>query len=266
MLEDVLYSRRGQIMLPFVFFIFFLFLVMNMLVELLNISRERVNLQRAADAGALAMATFQARALNSVTDKNFILKYPSGDRTVVANTPPQAGDPLPGINTVSEDKYTFSSRSVFEYYMKVMGLHQTMQEQFVDLYGKLVPKIAIDYITRNLSEEGKENIQAPALYSETFDFQRIPMSVKYVDWDADASGSTLSDSIMVPSYMIGGNRLYRTAVDLEQKYSFFGQDLTLKASASAEVIPKGRVWSDCANSDPVEDDISPVYDARMINR
>jgi len=231
----MLYTSRGQIVIAFVGMIMAIVLFLLLIVNVSTLSRERIRLQTAADARALAMATFQARALNAITDRNFILKYPSGDQKKQMD--PKSGFSFPGIDVVANGLFIFPSKTDFEKYVKVIAPYQRQQDKFLELYTKLIPRIGETYLKKNDAKAVATD--TPIIVS--FDIKREEITVLYIDWQrGDPEGKA---NELIDGWMKREEKLLYSFTEIQKKIKVWGESFDYKTTAMATVIPfSGKLW------------------------
>lgn len=228
------HTSRGQIVIAFVGMIMALVLFMLLIVNVSTLSRERIRMQTAADASALAMATFQARALNAIADRNFILKYPSGDPK--KQWDPQSAFSFPGIDVIAEGLFIFPSKTDFEKYVKVITPYQRQQEKFFELYAKLIPTIGETYIKKNDTKALKDTFTIIP-----FDIKQQQITVLYLDWER--GGPEGKANQLIDGWMIGGENFLYSFVQLKKTVEVWGETFNYKTTAMGAVIPfSGKLW------------------------
>lgn len=232
-------NNSGQIMLVFAFVAMAMFMFLLLVVYVSQLSRERIRLQTAADASALAMASFQARALNAIADRNFTLKYPSGDPQRRYGNPSPGDFSFPGIDQIDENMYLFSSKQQFLDVTRQFRLYQQQQDKFYILYSKLIPEIGKEYLKKNDSDASLVEVIQPSLQ-----FNRQTVTVKYIDW-SDVTGKKIERRESIDAWMENRNTYLYTFVRAAKEVTVWGQTFTFQVTALAEVVRNsGEVWPD----------------------
>jgi hypothetical protein len=242
-------NNNGQVILAFAFMIMVIFSFLFFIVQLSKLSRERLRIQIAADSAALGMATFQARALNAVADRNYILKYPSGNKDLRYGNTGESSYSFPGMDQIDATQYEFPSKTLFHSYMELMAPYIEQQDSFMELYERIIPRIGEDYIKRNDKDAFLYEYVVPS-----FDFRREKITVKYIDWEQNIGGSKMGMNELVDGWINVPDRYIYSYVRVGKKIAIWGNYFLFDAVALGEVVPKsGELWPDP----------KPTYKARL---
>ena len=231
-------NKNGQILFMFVFAVLVIFAFLTLIMNISKLSSAKIKLQKAADAAALAMATYQARCFNAVADKNFILKYPSGDKNKIYDKTNKSSYSFPGVDQISVyDGYEFISESEYENYLRVITPHQDQQDRFIRIYEKMIPKLAEDYAGKNDKDATVYDYSLP-----NFKFTREKVKIKYRDWRKSIGGKyELRDEL--ETAMNHTNNYSYSMVRLNKTINIWKNEFKLQAVALAEVVKdKAQLW------------------------
>jgi hypothetical protein len=232
--------KKGQILFMFVFSVMVIIGFMTLLVNISKVSIARLKLQKAADASALTLATYQARALNAVADKNFILKYPSGDKKKVYIKNSDTGYSFPGIHQVDvSEGFEFSFKSDYENFLNITTPHIEQQNMFINIYEKLLPKIVEEYTSKN---DKDATIYDKAI--SPFTFKRENVRVKYREWEKSV-GKNVEYRKDIDAWMVDtGNYLY-SLIKLRKNYEIWDTNFNMEAVGLGEVVRDvGELWEE----------------------
>lgn len=246
--------ERGQVLVSFPLLILLLFSFLSLVFLFWKVTYEKMRLQAAADASALAMSTFQARALNIIADLNYQLKYPSGDPKRV-----YPDYSFPGIDQCSPPDYTFPSETVLVGnpsahppevgYLQLIALKQRAQDNFIELYLQLVPALGGKYLQENEPESEVMDSQITPL-----EFKREKVTVRYRDFKADPTGSTIRYLDDIDGWMESRQIYHFAELTVSKQLEILGYPFFLQAKARAEVVlDSGQLWPDP----------SPTFEARL---
>jgi hypothetical protein len=237
--------KKGQILFMFVFSVLVIFGFLTLAINISKLSIARLKLQKAADSAALALATYQARCFNAVADKNFILKYPSGDKEKVYISPTQ-GYSFPGIHQVdmstgfifiSEAEYLGDEKNPG--FLQIIDPHIEQQDNFINIYEKLLPRIVDDYVKKN-----DTNATINEYRSSKFSFKRETVDIKYRDLRS-GSGNTIVMKKDVPAWMTDSSNYTYSIVKLKKVYKIWNMVFNMQAIALGEVVKnRGQIWEE----------------------
>ncbi len=233
-------NKNGQIIFMFVFSVLAVFAFITLIINVSKLSVAKIKLQKAADSIALTMATYQARCFNAISDKNFILKFPSGKKTETFKKDDPDSFSFPGIDQISMyDGYEFISESEFQNYLKIITPHQNQQDKFVSIYQQMIPRLKDDLIAKNDKD-------AKVLESQMsqFNFRRENVRIKYRDW-IHSSGSRAEIRVNVDAWMVHPNSYVYSMVTLNKIVTLWNKTFNLQAIALGEVVNVGaELWPD----------------------
>lgn len=233
-------SKNGQILFMFLFSVLVIFTFFTLITNVSKLSVAKMQLQKAADAAALAMSTYQARAFNAISDKNYILKYPSGDETNVYKAGDKTGFSMPGVDKAGVDNgFEFISESDFEGYLKMLTPHQAQQDSYVRIYQKLIPKLAEDYSAKN--DDNAKVIDAPFTL---FAFKREKIKVRVRDW-INSTGGQYNYRENIDAWMTHPTTYSYSLVKLHKAINLWNISFDLEAVALGEVVMQSsQIWPD----------------------
>lgn len=225
--------KNGQVLFMFVSSVIVIFTFLTLIMNITKISIAKIRLQKAADAAALAMATYQARCFNAISDKNFILKYPSGDKNTIY---PKYS--FPGVDKISVyEGYEFISESEFENYLRIITPHQNQQERFIKIYEKMIPKLAEDYTDKN-----DKDAVVYDYTSTDFKFRRETAKIKYRDWQKSIGGKYELRDELETALNHSLNYSF-SIVKLNKTVNIWNNQFKFQAVALADVVKDtGQLW------------------------
>ncbi|MCP4481386.1 MAG: hypothetical protein GY817_00970 [bacterium] len=233
--------QRGQIMYMFLFVFTAMMTFAYLMINLTELSIAKVKLQKAVDAAALAIATYQARAFNAIADKNYILKYPSGDKNIVFPDYHQSGIDLLDRSTPHTFAGTVDYQSYFGGggYIGVLPLHQNQQDKFASIYANLLPKLAENFILKNDKDA--------LLFDQQFtplDFRRQYINIQYKN--TTEVGKVFEKLVLldhIPAWMTHADHYTYSIVVLQKELELWGESFIFEAVALGEMTRKdASVW------------------------
>ncbi len=256
-------NKKAQIALMFAFSILTIIGMVELVINISKLSIARLKLQKAVDAAALAVATMQARCFNAVADKNFILKYPSGDRQVSFKTR-TLGYSFPGIHQIDARKgFIFNSyKELFGEgktqevggYLNIITPHIELQDKFVSVFSRLVNQIGVEYLNKNDKEA-----KIVAYKISPFKFVREYVDLKYRDIAKTQEINRIRFQNHVSAWMIDKSRYMYAIIEAKKNVKIAKQDFTFRAVALGDVSKeKGVIWGSNDNEDPKPEFISKL--------
>lgn len=248
-------NKKAQIALMFVLSILTMIGMVELVVNISKLSIARLKLQKAVDAAALAIATMQARCFNAVADKNFILKYPSGDKQKYFKTRNE-GYSFPGIHQVDYTKgFVFNTeRELFGEgepqkvggYLNIITPHIELQDKFISVFTLLVSQIGTEYLVKN---DDKAKIDAYKI--APFHFEREYVNLKYRNLAKTKETNKYKFQNHVSAWMVDKSRYMYAIVEAKKNLKIANQDFDFRAVALGEVVKtKGVVWGRNDAEDP----------------
>lgn len=242
-------KKNGQVLFMFVFSVLVIFSFLTLVMNISKLSVAKIKLQKAADSAALTMATYQARCFNAIADKNFILKYPSGDKTKVYDKSNKESYSFPGVDKISVyDGFEFISQSEYENYLRIITPHKDQQDRYIKIYSKIIPRLAEDYAGKNDKDATLYDYN-----STNFKFVRETTKIKYRDWQKSIGGKYELRDELETAMNHPRNYTY-SMVKLNKIVNLWSNKFTLQAVALAEVVKdKAELWPEP----------KPVYKARL---
>ncbi|MFC1567021.1 Tad domain-containing protein [bacterium] len=234
------HKNSGQIIVMLLFMITTIFTFLLLIVNVSKVSVEAIKLQTAADSVVLAVSTFQARLLNSVSDRNFILKYPSGDKQKRYEPNDPNSYRYPGIDQVqASEGYVFGSQTIFENVIKLYARYQRQQDAFIGLYGKLIK----ERIGEEFKQKNDKQARITNQFFESPSLVREDIEIEYIAWIEEATGKKNAKRKSINGWIKPTDEDVGSYVKLAKQFEIWDQEFTLEASAAAYVVSdRAQMW------------------------